>query len=177
MGRDKATIAVGGRSLISVAVAALAEADRVTVVGGPDRSAELGLPWIPDDVPGEGPLGGLLTALGHARCDSIVVLACDLPAVSPRVPAHLLAALGDGDAIVPIVGGRPQWLASAWRIRARPRLAAAREAGVRSVHGAAAGLRLVYLLDDERAYVDVDTPADLKLVADGSRSGESPSLT
>ena len=185
MGRDKAMLPVGGRPLISVSIDALGDAERVTVVGGPDRSDELGVPWIADAVGGGGPLVGLLTALGHARAEAVVVLACDLPAVTRSVPARLLAALGDADAAVPIIGGRPQWTASAWRTRALPMVRAAHEAGRRSVWAAAGELRLVFLLDRAREYADVDTPADLESLADviaeplaeASGGGEEPSLT
>ena len=162
MGRDKATIDVGGRPLISIGIDALHDAASVTVVGGPDRSTELGVPCIPDAVPGRGPLVGLLTALDRAQHDSVVVLACDLPAVSRQVVANLLYALGDADAAIPLVGGRPQWTASAWRKGARQGLARAHGQGTHSIRAAVADLRLAFLLDDDRSIMDVDTPTELE---------------
>lgn len=174
MGRDKASIELEGRPLIAASLDALAGASMVTVVGGKDRSLDLGVPCIPDAVSGRGPLVGLLTALEHAHRDSLVVLSCDLPAVSRRAVTNLLDALGDADAVVPVIGGRMQWVASAWRRRAHGRMAAAHGRGARSVHEAVSDLRVCYLLDTDDAYVDVDTPAELEAVFDGSVAAESP---
>jgi molybdopterin-guanine dinucleotide biosynthesis protein len=57
---------------------------------------------IPDLVPGAGPLAGLHAALHHARergFDAVLVLACDMPLVTPEV-AEALAREGEaGDAL------------------------------------------------------------------------------
>ena len=70
MGADKAFIAVGGVPMVLRAVTALraAGADPVAVVGGDGpRLQGLGLSYISDRYPGEGPLGGIITALGARR--------------------------------------------------------------------------------------------------------------
>ena len=60
MGRDKAFIEVGGRTLLDGAVNALqrASADPIVVIGG-DREQVLaaGHAFVPDAYPGEGPRG------------------------------------------------------------------------------------------------------------------------
>ena len=65
MGRDKALIEIDGVAMVTIAVEALraAGAADVWVVGG-DRGAieALGHRWVPDLHPGEGPLGGVITA-------------------------------------------------------------------------------------------------------------------
>src|SRR6185436_398763 len=83
MGTDKALIDVDGRALaLSVADALRsAGATRVLAVGGDLVALRgLGLEAIPDQHAGEGPLGGILTALEATDEDVVVVLACDLPA-------------------------------------------------------------------------------------------------
>jgi molybdopterin-guanine dinucleotide biosynthesis protein A len=65
MGRDKAHVAFGGEPMLARVAGALSGAgvDPVVVVGGDAAKAEeLGLATIADGWPGEGPLGGLLTA-------------------------------------------------------------------------------------------------------------------
>jgi molybdopterin-guanine dinucleotide biosynthesis protein A len=117
MGRDKALIEVSGRALACIAADALAAAgaDDVCVVGGDAGALEaLGLRVVPDGWPGEGPLGGLLTALENAAHDTVVVLACDLPGVTAEAVRALVAALEDHDGAVPVVAGRAQHLVAAW---------------------------------------------------------------
>lgn len=43
-----------------------------------------------DRTPGLGPLGGILTALRHRPGESVFVLACDLPGVTPELVAWLV---------------------------------------------------------------------------------------
>ena len=66
MGTDKALITTDGITLVERAVDALtrAGADPVIVVGGNRAAIEaLGLRYVDDQWPGEGPLGGIITAL------------------------------------------------------------------------------------------------------------------
>ena len=118
MGRDKALIEVGSRALARIAADALADAGAVEVmaVGGNAGALEaLGLRVVPDRWPGEGPLGGLITALEAATQDTVVVLACDLPGVTAEAVRALVDGLGDHDGAVPLVDGRSQHLVAAWR--------------------------------------------------------------
>ena len=82
MGSDKAFAEVGGRPLVARAADTLARAgaDPVAVVGGDAAGlARLGLHRVPDRWPGEGPLGGLITALDTSPRPVTVIVACDLP--------------------------------------------------------------------------------------------------
>jgi molybdopterin-guanine dinucleotide biosynthesis protein A len=120
MGRDKALIEVEGRALAVIAADALGAggADDVVAVGGDAPAlADLGLRWVPDRFPGEGPLGGLITALESLEADVVVVLSCDLPHVTGEAVASVVAALADdaADAAIPVVDGHQQTLLAAWR--------------------------------------------------------------
>src|SRR5947209_17116506 len=87
MGRDKARLPYRGGALAEwIAGAVALAADQVTLVGNPD------LGGIPDLYPGEGPLGGILTALHHTRADWNLIVACDMPEVSAGFLSGLLAA-------------------------------------------------------------------------------------
>lgn len=84
MGRDKALMALGGRSLLIRAVAALGSVvEDVVVVAPRDRSyAGLGVEIVPDVRPGLGPVGGIHTALVRGGGRPVFILACDMPHVS-----------------------------------------------------------------------------------------------
>lgn len=168
MGRDKALVEVGGRPLAVGVAQALrdAGAGEVFAVGGHLRAlGDLGLEAIPDDHPGEGPLGGLLTALGHASNPVVAVLACDLPGARPLAVRSVVAALDanpDMACAVPVVDGRSQPLHGAWRRSARSELRAAFDRGERAMHRAIAGLASAEVHGiDPAALADADTPAEL----------------
>lgn len=88
MGRDKALLTWDGRRAVDrVADLARAAGAEALVTAG----ADLGLPWVPDDEAGAGPVGGVLAgakALGTAR---LLVLAVDAPTVTLEDLAPLLA--------------------------------------------------------------------------------------
>lgn len=87
MGRDKALLALGGRSLLVRAVAVLGSVvDEVVVVAPQDRGyARLGVEIVPDVRPGLGPVGGIHAALVRGGGRPVFILACDMPYVSEEL--------------------------------------------------------------------------------------------
>lgn len=175
MGRDKALIEIEGVALARRAHDALllAGADPVVVVGGNrDALAGLGLDPVDDDHPGEGPLGGIITALRAVPNDVVAVLSCDLTDASSIAVRSVVGALGDADVAVPVVDGRTQWLHGAWHRRTLPVLEAAFASGVRAPRHAVESLRLSRLLDGDPCWFhDADRPDDLPGTAEWPGSG------
>jgi len=169
MGTDKALLEVGGRPLAAIVAAALrgAGAAEVLAVGGDGpRLAGLGLRAVPDASPGEGPLGGLITALAEAGNDLVAVLACDLPGATAAAVAAVVDALAARPAAgvaVPSAGGRLHPLHAAWRRSvAADHLARAFSAGERAVHPLLAVVGMVTVEGiDPVALRDADTVEDL----------------
>lgn len=175
MGQDKALLVVDGQAMVRrvVDAAVTAGAVSVVVVGGDQAALSAALAGtdaavVPDLHPGEGPLGGMLTALHHAAEGIVLVASCDLVSPAAGAMRATVAALRahDADVAAPEVDGAVQWLHSAWRTGtvAAP-LAARFAAGERSVHRAVrqAGLRLVDVPGlAPAALADADTPADLE---------------
>lgn len=118
MGRDKALLDWDGvRAVDRVAALARAVGAGALVTAG----ADLGLPWVPDDEVGAGPVGGVLAgakALGTAR---LLVLAVDAPTVTADDLAPLLAAGGYYEGLpVPMVmetGALPADAEAGWPLR------------------------------------------------------------
>ncbi len=127
MGTDKASLPLGGTTLLGRTVRLLLDAglDPVVVV----RRADQLLPPLPtevvtvvDDRPDQGPLQGIATGLsavaaGDPRRAAAFVCATDLPELHAVFICHLVAALAeDTQAVVPVSGGRPQPLAAVYRV-------------------------------------------------------------
>ena len=188
MGSDKALLRISGRALAVVVVDAMvaAGADRVVALGG-DRTALVaeGLTVVADRYPGEGPLGGILTALGHFEDSTkpVVVMACDLPAADARNVAAVVEALGDSDGpavAVPVVEGRRQWMHASWTPATAPLLAAAFMDGERATWRAAevlvdSGLRILEVDGPvPTGFGDVDQPLDLSPNQSAAEISEDP---
>jgi len=159
MGRDKARLPFRGGHLAGAVAAAVAGAvGNVTLVGHPE------LPGIPDLYPGQGPLGGILSALTHSGTPWSLIAACDLPEVSvPFLSALLERAMRSPAAVVLPAGpdGRPQPLCALYHQRARVPLEDQFARGVRRVGQALAGLEVEPVRVGEiRHFHNVNTPED-----------------
>ena len=163
MGTDKAVLPVDGIPLARRVAAALrmAGANEVVFVG-PSRP-ELDGVSVEDRYPGEGPFGGLLTALGSGRAPVVVVAACDLLDPPVTVMAELAARAQNGAPVcVPVVDGTPQWHLVAVRRDALPALQTSFDAGERSLHrGLSAVTVEEVVVADPRALADADRPDDM----------------
>jgi molybdopterin-guanine dinucleotide biosynthesis protein A len=161
-GIDKPAIEVGGRSLLARAVAAVAEADPIVVVG-PERPLDRTVIWAREDPPGTGPLAALaagLAALGPV--DEVAVLAADLPNVTSDTVRRLRAARGDNaGAILVDAEGHRQWLLGVWHRDALQAAMPADPTG-RSLGRTLGTLPLVEVAAEPGEAADVDTPADLR---------------
>ena len=180
MGTDKAFIEIEGEPMVVRAVESLraAGAERTVVVGGDaGRLSAMGLNTVADRYPGQGPLGGVITALGvldtlGAGADAVVTLPCDV--ISPDAAAvrglldHLTGTAGSpgiaaaADLIVPLGGGVPQWMHAVWNSSCLEHLSQAFAAGVRAPSEAARQLRAVAVeVPGTGWFGDADRPEDL----------------
>jgi molybdopterin-guanine dinucleotide biosynthesis protein A len=180
MGRDKATLAVGGVELASLVLAAAARVADPVVLVAPDGHPARRLAGRAVADPGQGPLAALAAALGALEAEHVLVLAGDHPGLRVELLAHLVALAGEAEAVACRRGPRLEPLVAVYR-RA-PALAAARArlagpAGDRSLLGLLAGLRTLVVEEPEwrrvdpdgRSFVDLDDPADLAAWDPGPR--------
>ena len=165
MGRDKALIEVEGESLVRRVATALdhAGASRVFVVGGYRPAIEaLGLEVVADRFPGEGPLGGVLTAMSATDAAVIVVMATDIVAADPTAIRSVLDALAHNDVAVPVSGGRRHFHHAVWGRSAQQRLESAFGAGERAIKRAVRDLAVVEVEGiAPAALADADTPDEV----------------
>ena len=180
MGRDKATLAVGGVALAAgVLAAAAAVADPVVLVAPEGHPARRLHARVVTD-PGEGPLAALAAALEALEADHVLVLAGDHPGLAAGLLAHLVALAPRGEAVACRRGPRLEPLVAVYR--RVPALAAARArlagpAGGRSLQGLLADLDTLVVEEPAwraldpggRSFVDLDDPGDLAAWERGPR--------
>jgi molybdenum cofactor guanylyltransferase len=180
MGRDKATLAVGGVELASLALAAAARVAHPVVLVAPEGhpARRVAAPAVAD--PGLGPLAALAAALDALEAEHVLVLATDHPGLRVELLARLVALAGEAEAVACRRGPRLEPLVAVYeRV---PALAAARArlagpAGGRSLTGLLADLGTLVVEEPEwrrldpdgRSFVDLDDPADLAAWDPGPR--------
>jgi molybdopterin-guanine dinucleotide biosynthesis protein A len=173
MGRDKAFLEVEGEPLVARLVRVLNTCCAEILLVGGDSSRftvlHLGARCAPDAVSGAGPLAGILGALQAARHDACLVVACDMPFVTPELVAAMADEPREYTALAyPGADGPEPMLAIYTGACAEP-LAAALAAGdfrarhfLERVGARAIPVAIVNRLDpDRRAATNVNTPEDL----------------
>lgn len=114
MGRDKAFVELGGKTLIEHVIersANLGQAETLLITNRPVDYQHLGLPMHRDVLPEKGSLGGIYTALLRAQSPDVLVLACDMPFINAGLLRHMVALIDEStDIVVPRVDGYPQGL-------------------------------------------------------------------
>ena len=114
LGRQKALEPLGGEPMIARVIGRLSPVvdSLVVVVNDEARASALPLPdsarVAVDRYPGAGPLGGILTGLAASEGEWAVVVSCDMPFLSGPLFDHMLGLRAGHDAVVPLIGGRPE---------------------------------------------------------------------
>jgi molybdopterin-guanine dinucleotide biosynthesis protein A len=132
MGRDKALLRHWGVPLVVRAAAAVADAaGSVTILGDPGVYGHFGWPALADAEPGLGPIGGLLTALEHSSAEWNVLVACDMPGLSPDLLRELLrkTARTRARCVAPVTADGFEPLCAVYRRNALPEVRSAIAAG------------------------------------------------
>jgi molybdopterin-guanine dinucleotide biosynthesis protein A len=171
-GADKASLVVGGARIIERQLAALASVtDDIRIVSNdPDRYAVLGVRVIQDQIRDAGPLGGLHAALVDAAHHGVIVLACDLPFVTPALLETLAIEFGGGDEIDAVVPRSTRGLEPLCAVYSTRLAEVARrliDAGKLDVRGLLQDVRVSELrperlapFDDASVFLNVNTPHD-----------------
>ena len=109
MGIDKARLRLGSESMVAWQIRLLRSLCRsVAIIGPPDRFLDAEIQVYEDEIPGQGPLGGLHTGLRRARTEFSLFLSCDMPLMDARFLRYLCrqALLSRAPATVPPPGAK-----------------------------------------------------------------------
>lgn len=148
-GRDKALVEVGGTPMLERMIELLKSVtNQVKIVAAPGKYTVSGAEVFEDHWPGEGPLGGIITALEDAaqraaRPEWSLILSCDMPFLTREWLIFLCerAAKSSAQVILPHSASGPEPLCACWQTGAAAKLRSGFERGVRKVTEGIALLR------------------------------------
>ncbi|MBE0417270.1 MAG: formate dehydrogenase accessory sulfurtransferase FdhD [Coriobacteriia bacterium] len=175
MGVDKTLLPVDGRPLIARVVDAVGEvcAHTIVVTNRPETLVGVDLdpaiPVLTDEVPYQGPLGGLVTALAEAEDEWVLAVAADIPHLSPAVVRALWDARDGADVVLPVTPEGPEPLLALYSCACLPAARRVLATGRRRLVAMLAELNVVEVpveslrsVDPElRSFVNVNTPEEL----------------
>lgn len=188
MGTDKAMLPLGqgGRPLLGWVIDAVHGLSDDLAIIATDRPgySRFGLPVIPDRFPGAAALGGIATALHHARHDACLVVSCDTPLLVPAMVRLLMQFAGDAEVVVPVVldpDGQREWqpLCAVYAKGLLPRIEAAIALGQLRITDLFPGSKIVPISGDLlravdpdlRSFHNVNDPTELAMVQNLIASG------
>jgi molybdopterin-guanine dinucleotide biosynthesis protein A len=158
MGRDKATLAFEGATLAQRVARALGACfARVRVVLRPGAPSPLALERIDDRRELRAPIVGIEAALTACEAPAVLIAACDLPAIDPRVVLALAAlapAEGGADVVAPRGPRGPEPLLAIWRPRVLPEVTRRVERGDLALQSLLAALDTLYVPEPELRALD-----------------------
>lgn len=116
-GVNKALLEVGGRTNLERVLAVLGGlADDLVIVANDRALAALsGVRLVLDAEPHGGVLPALAQGLAAARAELTIVVACDMPFLSPALLGDLVRRASTVDVVIPTVEGRPEPMHAVYR--------------------------------------------------------------
>lgn len=172
-GTDKALVVLAGKTMLQRTGELLARVcDEVTIVAPAGKYPDMPWPVVADRWPGEGPLGGILTALlrfnhlgpsagsrvtEHGPRSWALILGCDMPFLRKEFLDALRerASRSSMQVVVPQSASGLEPLCACWRADALTAVKAAFDVGIRKVTEAMKRLPMEVL--DESAWKRFDT--------------------
>jgi molybdenum cofactor guanylyltransferase len=165
MGAPKGLLELGNEPLV-VRMARLLEplVRDVMIVGAPQLYGKMGLRAIPDRLFGDendpvhSPLVGIATALSVTASPWNLILACDLPYLTPEWVGWLLARAADSGAqvVMPRSSKGLEPLAALYRRECAGPILRALESGTRKVTDALSQVQIEYVTEAEWSALDPD---------------------
>jgi molybdopterin-guanine dinucleotide biosynthesis protein A len=106
MGADKSMLPIKGKALIEHICTQLSTSFTEILISAadPNKYGFLGFKVIPDQIPNQGPLMGIASALEASANDLNFITACDIPNLPTHLIHQMLTEAKDADIVVPVTG-------------------------------------------------------------------------
>ena len=175
-GQDKALVEIDAMPMLARMIKLMENITKsVKVIGSLEKYSQFGAEVVPDRWPGEGPLGGIITALRNSskinpRSEWNLILSCDMPFLTPEWLGYLAgrATKSSAQAVYPQSAHGPEPLCACYRTGAGPVLQEVFERRVRKVTEALKHVRTEVLDEADwkrfdsagRLFWNMNTPVD-----------------
>ena len=165
MGRDKALLAINGETLLERGLRTLRALTPHVAISGGNAALAAHAPLVLDLWPGQGPLGGIVSALQQSQAQWNVFLAVDMPFVPEEAfHAMIAAAVTPCRVVVAESDGRLHPLCGVYSRSALPILARELEAGNLRVRDAIEATDVLLRISFSRRewFANLNTPLDFE---------------
>lgn len=156
-GGNKAVLQVGGRRIIDRQLAVLESltSSIIIVANDPAPYEDLGVPVVADVIRGAGALGGIYTAIIASPHRRTIVLACDMPFVTPALLGEL-AAVEHADVVIPRTARGYEPLCAVYSKACGPPIRARIDRGDLQASTPPEGVRVMEIGPEKLAVLDED---------------------
>lgn len=178
MGFDKTALRFGDQTMLQRVVRLMQTVFPHVLVSVKQRRENIDVPQVLDEYPDAGPLAGLCAGLAQSRTPWAFAVAADMPFLNPEVIGRLAAWRDDFQAVVPVIQGHPQPLATYYAVSALPLIRTLLDApGKHSMRAALERLKVCHVHESRlqafdcglESFIDLDTPEDVAALKAGMR--------
>jgi molybdopterin-guanine dinucleotide biosynthesis protein A len=169
-GSDKALMTLDSHRVVDYITNILNDLFRQVffIVDVRDKFHSVGITNIIDEIPGQGPLGGIHSALGVGEGDYCFITACDTPFVHPDIIRCLWEEIAEEDIIIPKHQGKTEPLMGFYSKRCRSDIETALSNGQRQAHAFLKNRNVRFVEMDDRfppellkkAFWNINTASD-----------------
>jgi molybdopterin-guanine dinucleotide biosynthesis protein A len=176
LGREKAWVELGGKSLLQHAISNLEFLNsEIVIVKAPEGElpqvvAGVNLKVVQDSVGGKGPLAGILSGLMNSRYRYNLIAACDMPLLNKDLVKYMISSVKGYDVVVPRLGKHLEPLQAVYSQDCIPEIEELLAQDKLKVDGLFSGVRTRFVESAEierfdaahLSFMNINTPADLK---------------
>jgi molybdopterin-guanine dinucleotide biosynthesis protein A len=180
MGRNKAFLKLGGRTLIDIVIERMAQvcAEVLVVAGDAQPYAGLGVPVVVDRFRGVGVLGGLHAGIEAAAHELTLAVGCDMPFLDPDLLRAFASWATGFDVVVLRQGEYVEPLHATYRRTCIPAMETAIRANRRRIISFFPHVRVRYVTPEDvlsfdpdlRSFRNINTPADWEAAVEWEQS-------
>ena len=166
MGEDKGLITYKGKPMVQWSIEAVAPiTSKIVIVSSNPSYQKFNVPVIEDQIPDQGPLGGIVSGMEYLQTDKAIILPCDTPHISTDLLLELLQEGAYNAVCIPQKNGRIHPLTGIYNHsilnHLKEQLALSRLKMTRAMEG----LDVKHFIADhwpENALKNINTPNDLR---------------
>ncbi len=177
MGHDKSFLDLNGKPLIQHVIDPLRSLglEIMLITNTPTLYAHLDLPMFTDELPNNGSLGGLYTALAKATAPHVLCVACDMPFLNPALLHWLMGLRADYEAVIPVTNATAHNLHAIYARSCLPTILRQIEQHNLRITDFYQSLNVRYVSESElrvydpdlRSLMNLNTPADVQQAVSG----------